>query len=85
MFQTRSKWFKFTLLEADFYTEYKCINPAKFFLKIIYYTGQEATVRTGHGKMDQFQTGKGIWQGYILSPCLFNLYTEYTSWMKHKL
>ena len=52
MFQTRSKGFKFTILEADFYTEYKCINPAKFFLKIIYYAGQEATVRTGRGKMD---------------------------------
>ena len=41
------------------------------------YEGQEATVRTGHGKTDQFQTGKGVYQGYILSPCLFNLYAEY--------
>ena len=41
------------------------------------YTGQEATVRTGHGKTDWFQIGKGIHQGYILSPCLFNLYAEY--------
>ena len=41
------------------------------------YTGQEAAVRTGHGKTDQFQIGKGVHQGYILSPCLFNLYTEY--------
>ena len=41
------------------------------------YTGQEATVRTGHGTMDWFQIGKGVRQGYILSPCLFNLYAEY--------
>ena len=38
------------------------------------YTGQEATVRTGHGTTDWVQIGKGIHQGYILSPCLFNLY-----------
>ena len=38
---------------------------------------QEATVRTGHGTTDWFQTGKGVRQGYILSPCLFNLYAEY--------
>ena len=41
------------------------------------YTGQEATVRSGHGTMDWFQIGKGIGQGCILSPCLFNLYIEY--------
>ena len=41
------------------------------------YAGQEATVRTGHGKTDLFQLGKGVCQGCILSPCLFNLYTEY--------
>ena len=41
------------------------------------YTGQEATVRTGHGTTDWFQTGKGVRQGCILSPCLFNLYAEY--------
>ena len=41
------------------------------------YAGQEATVRTGHGTTDWFQTGKGICQGCILSLCLFNLYTEY--------
>ena len=41
------------------------------------YAGQEETVRTGHGKTDWFQIGKGICQGYILSPCLFNLYVEY--------
>ena len=41
------------------------------------YEGQEATVRTGHGATDWFQIGKGVRQGYILSPCLFNLYAEY--------
>ena len=41
------------------------------------YAGEEATVRTGHGTMDWFQTGKGICQGCILSPCLFNLYADY--------
>ena len=41
------------------------------------YAGQEATVRTGHGKIDWFQIGKGVLQGCILLPCLFNLYTEY--------
>ena len=40
------------------------------------YAGQEATIRTGHGTMDWFQIRKGIHQGYILSPCLFNLYAE---------
>ena len=41
------------------------------------YESQEATVRTGHGTMDWFQIGKGVYQGCILSPCLFNLYAEY--------
>ena len=41
------------------------------------YAGQEATVRTGHGTTDWFQIGKGVCQGCLLSPCLFNLYTEY--------
>ena len=53
------------------------------------YAGQEATVRTGHGTTDWFQIGKGIRQGCILSPCLFNLYAEYimrnAGWRKHKL
>ena len=40
-------------------------------------SGQEATVRTGHGTTDWFQIGKGVHQGCILSPCLFNLYAEY--------
>ena len=41
------------------------------------YAGQEATVRMRHGTTNLFQTGKGVHQGYILSPCLFNLYAEY--------
>ena len=50
------------------------------------YAGQEATVRTGHGTTDWFQIGKGVRQGCILSPCLFNLYAEYIlGWRKHKL
>ena len=42
-----------------------------------WYTGQEATVRTGHGPTDWLQVGKGVCQGCILSLCLFNLYAEY--------
>ena len=53
------------------------------------HVGQEATVRTRRGKTDWLQIGKGVHQGGILSPCLFNLYAEYimqnASWMKHKL
>ena len=41
------------------------------------YAGQEATVRTGHETTEWFQIGKGVRQGYILSPCLFNLYAEF--------
>ena len=44
------------------------------------YAGQDATVRTGHGTSDWFQIGKGVCQGCILSPCLFNLYAEYIMW-----
>ena len=51
------------------------------------YAGQEATVRTRHGTTDWFQTGKGVHQDCILSPCLFNFYAEciQLGWMKHKL
>ena len=44
------------------------------------YAGQEATVRIGHGTTDWFQIGKGVHQGCILSPCLFNFYAEYITW-----
>ena len=50
---------------------FKCNNLLQYIL------GQEATVRTGHGTTDWFQIGKGVCQGCILSPCLFNLYAEY--------
>ena len=53
------------------------------------YAGQEATVRTAHGTTDWFPVGKGVCQGCILSPCLFNLYAEYVietlGWKKNKL
>ena len=53
------------------------------------YAGQEATVRTRHETTDWFQTAKGVHQGCMLSPCLFNLNAEYimriAGWMKHKL
>ena len=65
-------------------------NCGKFFKKWEYrppylppeklYAGEEATVRTRHGKMDWFQIGKRVHQGCILSPCLFNLYAEYIMW-----
>ena len=42
------------------------------------YAGQEVIVRTGHGTTEWFQIGKGVCQEYVLSPCLFNLYAEYT-------
>ena len=44
------------------------------------YAGQEATVRSKHGTIDWFKIGKGVWEGCILSPCLFNLYAEYIMW-----
>ena len=51
--------------------------------------GQEATIRTGHGKTDWFQIGKGVYQDIIFSPCLFSLMQstscEKPGWMKHKL
>ena len=46
-------------------------------LRNLVYTGQEATVRTGHGTTDWFQIGKGVRQGCVSSPCLFNLYAEH--------
>ena len=75
----------------DYAKAFDCVDPNKLW-KILremgipdhltcllrnLYAGQEATVRTGHGTTDWFQIGKGIYQGCILSPCLFNLYAEY--------
>ena len=75
----------------DYAKAFHCINHNKLwkivqemgipdhltcFLRNLY-AGQEATVRTGHGTTDWFQIGKGVRQGCILSPCLFNLYAEY--------
>ena len=51
-------------------------RPPDWLLRNLY-AGQKATVRTGHGATDWFQIGKGVRQGCILSPCLFNLYAEY--------
>ena len=58
--------------------DYKEIQPVHLtcLLRNLY-TGQEAIVRTGHGTTDWFQIGKGVGQGCILPPCLFNLYAEY--------
>ena len=53
------------------------IEPTSPALQENPYAGQEATVRTGHGTIDWFQIGKGVRQGRILAPCLFNLYAEY--------
>ena len=52
-------------------------RPSQTYLLRNLYAGQEATVRTGHGTTDWFQIGKGVCQGCMLSPCLFNLYAEY--------
>ena len=56
--------------------EMKIRDHLTFFLRNMY-ADQEATVRTGHGTPDWFQIGKGVRQGCVLSPCLFNLYAEY--------
>ena len=76
---------------TDYVKAFDCVDPNKLW-EILRETGipdhlacllrnlyghQEATVRTGHGTTDWFQIGKGVRQGYILSPCLFNLYAEY--------
>ena len=69
-------------------TEMEIPDHLTYLLRNLY-AGQEATVRTGHGTTDWFQIGKRARQGYILSPYIFNLYTEYIMrmlcWRKHKL
>ena len=85
---------------TDYAKAFDCVdqNTLRKFLKEIgipdhltcllrnLYAGQEATVRTGYGTMDWFQLWKGVRQGCILPPCLFNLYAEYimAGWRKHK-
>ena len=66
-----------TSLNLKLYFKYESslIHIAKIMRNL--YAGQEATVRTGHGTTDWFQIGKGVRQGCILSPCLFNLHAEY--------
>ena len=67
--------------------EYRTTWPASW--ETYMQVRKQATVRTGHGTTDWFQIGKGVHQGCILSPCLFNLYAEYimrnAGWKKHKL
>ena len=95
--------FLFLLCNEDYTKAFDCVDHNKLwkilqemgipdhltYLLINLYTGQAATVRTGHGTTDWFQIRRGVRQGCILSPCLFNLYAEYImqmlGWMKHKL
>ena len=68
-------------------------NHLSYLLRNLY-AGQEAAIKTRHGTMDWFKFGKGVWQNFVLSPCLFNLHAEFSSvhkscemigWMNHKL
>ena len=87
----------------DYAKAFDCVDPNKLW-KILkdmgipdhltcllrnLYADQETTIRPGHGKIDWFQIGKGVCQGCIFSPCLFNLYATYIirmlDWMKYKL
>ena len=67
----------------EYVKAFDCVDHNKLWKILLWeyllnlYAGQEATVRTGHGTTDWFQIGKGVCQGCILSPCLFNLYAEY--------
>ena len=80
------------LLFIDYTKAFDCVDHKRLLWKILkemgipdhltcflrnLYAGQEATIRTGHGTADWFQIGKGVHQGCILSPCLFNLYAEH--------
>ena len=67
----RAKYFSVVDLKDDFYSDHLICLLRNL------YAGQEATFRTGHGTTDWFQIGKGVRQGCILSPWLFNLYAEY--------
>ena len=87
----KAREFQKNICFTDYAKTFHCVNHNKLW-KILQemgipdhltcllrnlYAGQEATVRTGHGATDWFQIGKGVRQGCILSPCLFNLYAEY--------
>ena len=75
----------------DYVKSFNCVDHSKLWIILkemgipdhltcllrILYASQEATVRTGHGTTDWFQIGKGVCQGCILLPCLFNFYVEY--------
>ena len=69
-------WTVWTTTNSGKYSEMGIPDHLTCLLRNLY-AGQEATVRTGHGTTDWFQIGKGIYQGCILSHCLFNLYAEY--------
>ena len=82
-FQKKNTYFCF----IDYAKAFDCVDHYKLW-KILkemgipdhlknLYAGQEATVRIGHGTTDWYQIGKGIWEGCILSPCLFNLHADY--------
>ena len=65
---------------VSFLSSYRWEVAEAGLLLLNLYAGQETTVRTRHGTTDWFQIGKGVRQGCILSPCLFNLYAEYIIW-----
>ena len=67
---------QYTFFESQ-KNSYKCDQIKTISIMRNLYAGQEATVRSGHGTTDWFQIGKGVRQGCILSPCLFNFYAEY--------
>ena len=88
---TKAREFQKKICFIDYATAFDCVDHHKLW-KLLQeigiadhlicllrnlYAGQEATVRTGYEITDQFQIGKGVCQGCILSPCLFNLYAEY--------
>ena len=75
----QSCWLRVSQQTGKFLQRWGIPDHLTYLLKNLY-TGQEATVRIRHGATDWFQIGKGVPQGCILSPCLFNLYAEYIKW-----
>ena len=69
--------FNWDIVDVQYYINYRYIPDYLTCLLRNLYAGQEATGRTGHRTTDWFQIGKGVHQGCILSPCLFNFYAEY--------